>query len=160
AAARVRAARDLRGDARLRRPRRGPPRRPLPRRSAHARALPRMLLPAAPLVDRELRALEPERRQGRDHARVRDLEADARGVRGTGAGRRSARGAEGVRGPAADGAGGLMAAQDVGSIMSRDLLTVEASLPLQEAARRMNERRVGAALVVAGDELLGILTER
>ena len=36
--------------------------RPLPRRRAHARALPRLLLPAAALLDRELRALEPARR--------------------------------------------------------------------------------------------------
>ena len=32
--------------------------RALPRRRAHARAVPRVLLPAAPLLDRELRALE------------------------------------------------------------------------------------------------------
>ena len=49
---------------------------------------------------------------------------------------------------------------EVGAIMSRNLLTVEAGLPLQEAARRMNERRVGAALVLDGEELTGILTER
>ena len=51
-------------------------------------------------------------------------------------------------------------ADDVTSIMSRDLLTVEAGLPLQEAARRMSERRVGAALVFDGERLTGILTER
>ncbi len=48
----------------------------------------------------------------------------------------------------------------VAEIMSRDLLSVEAGLPLQEAARRMNERRVGAALVFAGERLAGIFTER
>ena len=45
--------------------------RPLPRRGAHARAVPRVLLPAAALVDRELRALDAERRQGRGGARDR-----------------------------------------------------------------------------------------
>ena len=58
AAARVHAARDRRGVARLRRARRGRRRRPLPRRGAHARALPRVLLPAAAVLDRELRALD------------------------------------------------------------------------------------------------------
>ena len=61
----VLAARGERGDARVRRARRGAPRRALPRCGAHARALPRVLLPAAPLLDRELRAVEPKRRQGR-----------------------------------------------------------------------------------------------
>jgi CBS domain-containing protein len=49
---------------------------------------------------------------------------------------------------------------DVGTVMSRDLLTVDAGLPLQEAARRMNERRVGAVLVLDGERLVGIFTER
>ena len=39
------------------------PRRPLPRRGAHAGALPRLLLPAAAVVDRELRALGAQRRR-------------------------------------------------------------------------------------------------
>lgn len=44
--------------------------------------------------------------------------------------------------------------------MSRDLLTVEAGLTLAEVAKRMAERDVGAALVLDGDRLAGILTER
>ena len=55
--------------ARVRRPRRGRRRRPLPRRRAHARALPRVLLPAAAVLDRELRPLDAEGRPRRDRAR-------------------------------------------------------------------------------------------
>jgi CBS domain-containing protein len=44
--------------------------------------------------------------------------------------------------------------------MSRDLLTVEAALPLAEVAERMVARSVGAVLVLDGDRLVGILTER
>jgi CBS domain-containing protein len=44
--------------------------------------------------------------------------------------------------------------------MSRDLLTVESSLPLAEVAARMVERSVGAVLVLDGKRLAGILTER
>jgi CBS domain-containing protein len=48
----------------------------------------------------------------------------------------------------------------VGEIMSRELLDVEPGLPLAEAAGRMDERRVGAALVLSEGRLAGILTER
>ena len=48
----------------------------------------------------------------------------------------------------------------VAEIMSRGLLTVEPRASLNEAARQMDERRVGAALVLEGDALLGIVTER
>ena len=61
-----------RGVARLLGARGGRRRRPLPRRRAHARALPRLLLPAAALVDLELRALAAGRRQGRGGAGDRD----------------------------------------------------------------------------------------
>jgi CBS domain-containing protein len=44
--------------------------------------------------------------------------------------------------------------------MSRGLLAVEPGLPLTEVAQRMVARDVGAALVVEGERLLGILTER
>jgi CBS domain-containing protein len=44
--------------------------------------------------------------------------------------------------------------------MSRDLLTVDAGLPLAEVAERMVEREVGAALVLDGERLAGIVTER
>jgi CBS domain-containing protein len=48
----------------------------------------------------------------------------------------------------------------VGEVMSRDLLTMERETTLVEAAAAMTARRVGAALIVAGDRLTGILTER
>jgi CBS domain-containing protein len=44
--------------------------------------------------------------------------------------------------------------------MSRALLTVEPDAGLAEAARRMVERGVGAALVLEDGRLAGILTER
>jgi len=44
--------------------------------------------------------------------------------------------------------------------MSRDLLTVDAGTPLAEVAGRMVERSVGAVLVLDGERLAGILTER
>jgi CBS domain-containing protein len=44
--------------------------------------------------------------------------------------------------------------------MSRDLLTVESALPVAEVAARMVERSVGAVLVLDGERLAGILTER
>jgi len=48
----------------------------------------------------------------------------------------------------------------VGDVMSTRLLTVDASAPLREAARQMHDRSVGAALVLGGDRVTGILTER
>ena len=48
----------------------------------------------------------------------------------------------------------------VGEIMSTGLLTVDAAAPLTEAAKAMHERSVGAALVLSGDRVAGILTER
>jgi CBS domain-containing protein len=44
--------------------------------------------------------------------------------------------------------------------MSRDLLTVSPGDRLGEAAKRMVARGVGAVLVLAGERLEGILTER
>jgi CBS domain-containing protein len=44
--------------------------------------------------------------------------------------------------------------------MSRDLLTVEASLPVVEVAKQMVERNVGAVLVIEDGRLAGIMTER
>jgi CBS domain-containing protein len=44
--------------------------------------------------------------------------------------------------------------------MSRDLLTVAPDLPLDEMAKRMVSRDVGAALVTEADRLVGIVTER
>jgi CBS domain-containing protein len=48
----------------------------------------------------------------------------------------------------------------VASHMSRDLLTVGADDGLGEAAKRMVGRGVGAVLVMEGERLDGILTER
>ena len=44
--------------------------------------------------------------------------------------------------------------------MSRDLLTVEAGLPVVAVAQRMAERNVGAVLVMEDGRLAGIMTER
>ena len=44
--------------------------------------------------------------------------------------------------------------------MSRDLLTIGPEAALREAARRMVERGVGAVVVLEGERLAGILTER
>ena len=49
----------------------------------------------------------------------------------------------------------------VGEIMSRDVLAVESATTLEDAARRMHERRVGAVVVLDENaRLLGIVTER
>jgi signal-transduction protein with cAMP-binding, CBS, and nucleotidyltransferase domain len=45
-------------------------------------------------------------------------------------------------------------------VMSATLLTVDATATLTEAAAQMDARRVGAALVMNGEHLSGILTER
>ena len=48
----------------------------------------------------------------------------------------------------------------VGEIMSRDLLTVEPGVAIADVVRQMHEREVGAVLVLSGEELAGIFTER
>ena len=48
----------------------------------------------------------------------------------------------------------------VGDVMSRNLLTVEQSTALVDAAASMTRRRVGAVLVMEGERLIGIVTER
>jgi len=48
----------------------------------------------------------------------------------------------------------------VREVMSTALLTVDATEGLTDAARQMHDRGVGAALVLNGDLLSGILTER
>lgn len=48
----------------------------------------------------------------------------------------------------------------VRDVMSTTLLTVDATAALTEAAAQMDGRGVGAALVLNGDRLSGILTER
>jgi len=49
---------------------------------------------------------------------------------------------------------------NVGEVMTRSLLTVGATTPLQKAAERMCDLNVGAILVLTGDSVTGILTER
>ena len=48
----------------------------------------------------------------------------------------------------------------VSEIMARDVLGVAPETSLLDAARRMHERRVGAVVVLDGERLVGILTER
>jgi CBS domain-containing protein len=48
----------------------------------------------------------------------------------------------------------------VRDVMSTGLLTVDATESVTDAARQMHDRGVGAALVLNGDLLSGILTER
>jgi CBS domain-containing protein len=48
----------------------------------------------------------------------------------------------------------------VGEIMTPDVLGLEPGTSLVDAARRMHERRVGAVVVMEGDRLVGIVTER
>ena len=44
--------------------------------------------------------------------------------------------------------------------MTRELLTIEPDATMAEAARRMAARGVGAVVVLDGDQLTGIVTER
>jgi CBS domain-containing protein len=48
----------------------------------------------------------------------------------------------------------------VGDIMSSGLFSIEPTSTVAEAATVMGERRIGSALVMEGDTLLGIFTER
>jgi CBS domain-containing protein len=48
----------------------------------------------------------------------------------------------------------------VSDVMSSMLLTVEPGMQLDEAARQMHERNVGAVLVLTSERVSGILTER
>jgi CBS domain-containing protein len=48
----------------------------------------------------------------------------------------------------------------VGDLMTRSILAVDPSTTVAEAATIMGERRAGSALVMDGDRLLGIFTER
>ena len=50
--------------------------------------------------------------------------------------------------------------QRVADLMAGDLLTVEAGAPLTDAVRSMDDRRVGAVLVLEGERLVGVFTER
>jgi CBS domain-containing protein len=48
----------------------------------------------------------------------------------------------------------------LGEVMTRGVFTVERGLALREAAAQMSARSVGAAIVLEGERLVGILTER
>lgn len=48
----------------------------------------------------------------------------------------------------------------VSELMATDLLAVEAATPVQEAARSMDGRGVGAVIVLDGGRLTGVFTER
>jgi CBS domain-containing protein len=48
----------------------------------------------------------------------------------------------------------------VGDIMTTGLFSIEPSTTVAEAATVMGERRIGSALVMEDDQLLGIFTER
>jgi CBS domain-containing protein len=48
----------------------------------------------------------------------------------------------------------------ISDVMSTRLLAVDAAASLTEAASEMHERSVGAAIVLTGERLSGILTER
>jgi len=54
-----------------------------------------------------------------------------------------------------------MSNRNIGDLVKgQELLTAPAATPVSEAARWMQGRRVGAILVVDGDRLVGIFTER
>jgi len=48
----------------------------------------------------------------------------------------------------------------VADLMAGDLLTVAGDARLTDAVRSMDDRRVGAALVLDGERLVGVFTER
>jgi CBS domain-containing protein len=48
----------------------------------------------------------------------------------------------------------------VGDVMTRNLLTVDPATELRKAAEQMSDRGVGAILVLSGESVSGILTER
>jgi trimethylamine--corrinoid protein Co-methyltransferase len=99
AAARVHADGDRRGVAGLRRARGGRPRWPLPGCRAHDGALPHLLLPAVPVVVRQLRPLDAQWRQGHRRPRRGHLEEAAGGLHRAAAGRGDQGPASGVRRP-------------------------------------------------------------
>ena len=53
----------------------------------------------------------------------------------------------------------LLSKLKVTKVMSTNLATVTEDTPLEEAARIMSTRKIGALLVVRGEELVGIITE-
>ena len=55
--------------------------------------------------------------------------------------------------------GYLLSRLKVEEIMKRDVITVGADAPLEEAARIMADNKIGSLPVVEGDKLVGIITE-
>ncbi len=53
----------------------------------------------------------------------------------------------------------LMRSLEIRDVMSAPAVTVDASTPVQEAARTMAEKKIGCLPVVEGGRLVGILTE-
>ncbi|MBI2462022.1 MAG: CBS domain-containing protein, partial [Candidatus Rokubacteria bacterium] len=53
----------------------------------------------------------------------------------------------------------LLAKLTVGEVMSRQLITVGPDRPVEEAAERMLDHRIGSLPVLEGGRLVGILTE-
>jgi acetoin utilization protein AcuB len=54
---------------------------------------------------------------------------------------------------------GLLETLTVGDVMTRSVLSVRAPTSIQDAARLMHERKLGALPVVEGERLIGLLTE-
>jgi acetoin utilization protein AcuB len=53
----------------------------------------------------------------------------------------------------------LLAKVTVGSVMTRDVITISEEAPLEEAARIMADNDIGGLPVMRGDRLVGIITE-
>src|SRR5947209_13510830 len=51
-------------------------------------------------------------------------------------------------------------AKTINEVMTHDPITLEADTPIAQAARKMREGDTGAILVIEGDELVGIVTDR
>jgi CBS domain-containing protein len=58
------------------------------------------------------------------------------------------------------GPGYALGVATVGDVMTRDVLRVDPSTTVAEAATMMGERRIGSALVMEDERLVGIFTER
>ncbi len=53
----------------------------------------------------------------------------------------------------------LLSRLTVGEVMTRHVITVEEDTPVEEAARIMTDKKIGALPVVRGDTVVGIITE-
>jgi CBS domain-containing protein len=50
--------------------------------------------------------------------------------------------------------------QSIGEIMARNIVTLEPSAPISEAAREMRDNDTGAVIISDGNEIRGLLTDR